>query len=156
MNEDAGTNGLIVVGVDGSEGAKAALRFGLDEAKLRQATLRVVHTWQFGYIGGLGFEGYSPVAEVDFSEVRRAAEGVLDAALHDSVSGADGVGIERRVVEGDAATVLVDESRNADLLVVGSRGHGGFAGLLLGSVSQQCAHHAACPVVIVHASSGSG
>ena len=59
--------------------------------------------------------------------------------------------IERRVVEGAPATVLVDESRQADLLVVGSRGHGGFAGLLLGSVSQQCAHHAACPVVIVHA-----
>jgi nucleotide-binding universal stress UspA family protein len=156
MNENAGTNGLIVVGVDGSEGANAALRFGLDEANLRQATLRVVHTWQFGYIGGLGFGGYGPVAEVDVSEVRRAAEGVLDAALHDSVSDADGVGIERRVVEGDAATVLVDESGNADLLVVGSRGHGGFAGLLLGSVSQQCAHHAGCPVVIVHSSPGSG
>jgi nucleotide-binding universal stress UspA family protein len=156
MNESAGTNSLIVLGVDGSEGAKAALRFGLEEAKLRQSTLRVVHTWQFGYIGGLGFGGYSPVAAVDSSEVRRAAEGVLDAALDESVSDADGVGIERSVVEGDAATVLVDESRNADLLVVGSRGHGGFAGLLLGSVSQQCAHHAACPVVIVHASSGSG
>jgi nucleotide-binding universal stress UspA family protein len=60
--------------------------------------------------------------------------------------------IERRVSEGAPATVLVDESRQADLLVVGSRGHGGFAGLLLGSVSQQCSHHAACPVVIVHAS----
>ena len=58
--------------------------------------------------------------------------------------------IERRVVRTRPAAVLVDESRGADLLVVGSRGHGGFAGLLLGSVSQQCAHHAACPVVIVH------
>jgi len=60
------------------------------------------------------------------------------------------VEIERRVVEGRPAAVLVNESQGADLLVVGSRGHGGFAGLLLGSVSQQCAHHAACPVVIVH------
>ena len=58
-------------------------------------------------------------------------------------------GIEQRVVEGTASAVLVDESQQADLLVVGSRGHGGFAQLLLGSVSQQCAHHAACPVVIV-------
>ena len=59
------------------------------------------------------------------------------------------MGVERRVVEGAAASVLVDESRDAELLVVGSRGHGGFAGLLLGSVSQQCAHHATCPVVII-------
>jgi nucleotide-binding universal stress UspA family protein len=59
------------------------------------------------------------------------------------------VKIEQRVVEGTAGAALVDESRNADLLVVGSRGHGGFAQLLLGSVSQQCAQHAACPVVIV-------
>jgi nucleotide-binding universal stress UspA family protein len=59
------------------------------------------------------------------------------------------VEIERRVVEGRAAAVLIDESRGADLLVVGSRGHGGFAGLLLGSVSQQCAPHALCPLVIV-------
>jgi nucleotide-binding universal stress UspA family protein len=69
------------------------------------------------------------------------------------VSDADDVKIERRVVEGPAASVLVDESRAADLLVVGSRGHGGFTGLLLGSVSQQCAQHAECPVVIVRSSS---
>jgi nucleotide-binding universal stress UspA family protein len=156
MNDNSGNNnGLIVVGVDGSEGAKAALRFALDEAKLRQATLRAVHTWQFGYTGGFGLEGYAPVAGADFSDMRRAAEVALDATLHAAVLDDDDVVIERRIVEGGAATVLVDESRNADLLVVGSRGHGGFAGLLLGSVSQQCAQHAACPVVIVRAWSGS-
>jgi nucleotide-binding universal stress UspA family protein len=144
-------NSLIVVGVDNSEGARAALRFALDEAKLRQATLRAVHSWQFGYIGGLGIEGYAPVVGADLSDLRSAAEAVLDATLHEAVPDADGLVIERRVVEGSPATVLVDESRNADLLVVGSRGHGGFAGLLLGSVSQQCAHHAECPVVIVRA-----
>ena len=117
---------LIVVGVDSSAGAKEALHFALGEAKLRQATLRVVHAWQFGYIGVAGMEGFSPV-----------------------VPQSNGIEIERHVVEGAPATVLVDESRHADLLVVGSRGHGGFAGLLLGSVSQQCAQHAACPVVIV-------
>ena len=72
-----------------------------------------------------------------------------DATLREALPDFDGVAIEQRVVEGTAGAVLVDESHEADLLVVGSRGRGGFAQLLLGSVSQQCAHHAACPVVIV-------
>jgi nucleotide-binding universal stress UspA family protein len=147
------TNGLIVVGVDSSEGAKAALRFALEEAKLRCTRLRVVHTWQFGYIGVSGIEGFSPVVGADLGDVRRTAEVALERILHEVAPEPNGVVIERRVSEGAPATVLVDESREADLLVVGSRGHGGFAGLLLGSVSQQCAHHAGCPVVIVHASS---
>jgi nucleotide-binding universal stress UspA family protein len=142
-------NGLIVVGVDSSDGAKEALRFALEEARLRHATLRVVHAWQYGYIGVTGLEGFSPVVGADLGELRRTAEVALDATLQEVVPDAEGIEIERRVVEGAAATVLVDESRQADLLVVGSRGHGGFAGLLLGSVGQQCAQHAACPVVIV-------
>ena len=146
-----GSNGLIVVGVDSSDGAKEALRFALKEAKLRQTTLRVVHAWQFGYIGVSGLEGFSPVLGADLGDLRRTAEVELDAVMHEIAPDADGVVIERRVSEGNPATVLVDESRQADLLVVGSRGHGGFAGLLLGSVSQQCAHHAACPVAIVRA-----
>ena len=146
--------GLVVVGVDSSAGAKEALRFALHEAKLRQATLRIVHTWKYGYIGVSGLEGFSPVVGADLGDLRRTAEVALDAVLHEVVPDADGVAIERRVVEGTPATVLVDESRLADLLVVGSRGHGGFAGLLLGSVSQQCAQHAACPVVIVHPPKG--
>ena len=64
--------------------------------------------------------------------------------------------IERRVDQGSAAAVLVEESQGADLLVVGSRGHGGFAQLLLGSVSQQCAQHASCPVVIVRGATANG
>jgi len=141
---------VIVVGVDHSEGAKAALRFALEEAKLRQATLRVVHAWLYGYIGATGLEGAFPAVGGDIKELRDAAASVLEETLRESIPETDTVEIERRVVEGRAAAVLVDESRGADLLVVGSRGHGGFAGLLLGSVSQQCAHHAACPVVIVH------
>ena len=144
-------NGAIVVGVDSSDGAKEALRFALEEAKLRQATLRVVHAWQFGYIGVSGIEGLSPVVGGDLSELRHTAALALDATLYEVVPHSNGVEIERVVVEGAPAMVLVDESRHADLLVVGSRGHGGFAGLLLGSVGQQCAHHAACPVVIVPA-----
>lgn len=147
----AEAKGVIVVGVDNSAGAKAALRFAVGEASLRQATLRAVHSWQYGYIGVSGLEGFSPAVGADLGDLRRTAEVELDATLHDALGDVDGVPIERRVVEGAPATVLLDESRHADLLVVGSRGHGGFAGLLLGSVSQQCAQHAACPVVIVRA-----
>ena len=150
-NGSIGSNGLIVVGVDSSEGAKAALRFALEEAKLRQATLRVVHAWQFGHVGVTGIEGFSPVAGADLSDLRHTAAIALDAVMYEVAPHSDEVVIERHVSEGAPATVLVDESRQADLLVVGSRGHGGFAGLLLGSVSQQCAQHAACPVVVVHA-----
>jgi nucleotide-binding universal stress UspA family protein len=140
--------GVIVVGVDSSDGAAQALRFALEEAKLRGALLRVVHAWQFGNIGLAGLAGFSP-AGADLDDLVDMAESALDAILEEVAPDTDGVPVERQVVEGSAATVLVDESRNADLLVVGSRGNGGFAGLLLGSVSQQCAHHAACPVAIV-------
>ncbi len=139
----------IVVGVDQSDGAKAALRFALEEARLRQATLRAVHAWQFAYLGAPGIEGSVPHAGGEFEALRSAAEAVLDATLEEVAVDAKGVKVERRVVQGAPAAVLVKESRDADLLVVGSRGHGGFAQLLLGSVSQQCAHHASCPVVIV-------
>ena len=148
--------GLIVVGVDHSEGAKAALRFALEEARLRQATLRVVHAWQFGYIGATGLEGALPAVGGELEEFREGAAAALEETLRDVGADKDGVAIERRVDQGAAAAVLVEESRGADLLVVGSRGHGGFAQLLLGSVSQQCAQHAFCPVVIVRGSAKNG
>ena len=145
---------MIVVGVDDSEGAKAALRFALEEAKLRRATLRAVTP-------GISATGYSglgvamPAIPDELDARRAAAESALDATLREVVPDPGDLEIERRIVEDAAAAALVQESRDADLLVVGSRGLGGFAGLLLGSVSQQCAHHAACPVVIVpHERSG--
>jgi nucleotide-binding universal stress UspA family protein len=140
---------VIVVGVDHSAGARDALRFALDEARLRQATLRTVHAWQFGYMGATGMEGFLPAVGGDLRDFRDTAEAELDATLREAVPDAGEVKVERRVVEGAPAAVLLEESRDADLLVVGSRGHGGFAQLMLGSVSQQCAHHARCPVVIV-------
>jgi nucleotide-binding universal stress UspA family protein len=140
---------VIAVGVDHSAGAKAALAFAHEEARLRHATLRAVHVWQFGYVGYTGFEGVMPAFGGDIHELRAAAAAALDATLREALPDAGDVKIEQRLVEGTPGAVLVDESRDADLLVVGSRGHGGFAQLLLGSVSQQCAHHAACPVVIV-------
>jgi nucleotide-binding universal stress UspA family protein len=141
--------GLIIVGVDQSAGGKAALRFAVEEARLRQARLRVVHAWQFGYIGATGMEGALPAVGGELDEFRRTAAAELDAIVAEADADADEVEIEKRIHQGSAASVLIDESREADLLVVGSRGHGGFASLMLGSVSQQCAHHATCPVVIV-------
>lgn len=144
---------VIVVGVDHSEQAKKALRFALEEAKLRNAKLRVVHAWRYGTIGTRGTTGlegfYTPVVGADANDVREAAEQTLEETLREPLAEYDSVEIERRVVEGPPASVLVSESRDADLLVVGSRGYGGFTELLLGSVSQQVSHHAACPVVIV-------
>ena len=148
--------GVIVVGVDHSAGAKAALRFALEEARLRQATLRLVHAWQFGYIGATGLEGALPAVGGELEDFRRGAEAALDETLKEVAVDTEGVTIERRVDQGTAAAILVEESRGADLLVVGSRGHGGFAQLLLGSVSQQGAQHAFCPVVIVRGSAKNG
>jgi nucleotide-binding universal stress UspA family protein len=120
----------IVVGIDGSEESKDALRFALEEAKLRKAGLHVVHA-EHHYAG-------------DQERVNW-----LDGIVREVVGESPGVEIEQSIVDGGAASVLVDMAAGADMLVVGSRGHGGFAGLLLGSVSQQVAHHASCPVAIV-------
>ena len=145
---------MIIVGVDTSAGAMKALRFALEEARLRNTPLRVVHSWRYGYIGGSGLQAYPALVGAGLNEAREAAEADLDAMLKHVVREAvSEVQIERRVVEGAPASVLVEESRSSELLVVGSRGLGGFSGLLLGSVSQQCAQHAACPVVIVRADS---
>jgi nucleotide-binding universal stress UspA family protein len=142
---------VIVVGVDHSAGAWEALRFALTEARLRGASLRAIHTWQPPYSGaGLGLTEGAYRAE-ELSELKSAAEAALNASIQEAIPGVGEVEIERQVIEGVPAAVLVEESRGAELLVVGSRGLGGFRGLLLGSVSQQCAHHAACPVVIVRA-----
>lgn len=140
---------VIVVGVDHSPGAKAALVFANDEARLREATIRAVHAWQYAYIGYTGLEGRVPPIGEDLDELHTAAVAALEASVREALPETD-VPIELDAIQGAPAGVLVEASRDADLLVVGSRGHGGFVGLLLGSVGQQCAHHAECPVVIVH------
>jgi len=140
---------VIVVGVDHSPGAKEALRFAAEEARLRGATIHAVHAWQYGYIGYVGPEGNVPLVGADIEQLRAAAEAALEASVREALPDTD-VEIKLQAIQGTPAGVLVEASAGADLLVVGSRGHGGFVGLLLGSVSQQCAHHAACPVVIVH------
>jgi nucleotide-binding universal stress UspA family protein len=144
---EGATMATIVVGVDGSPGAREALRFALGEARLRAARLRVVATWDMSVAA---YGGMKPGQTVEPGVFRGAARASLDASLAALGDQAHGVDIDTVVRRGQPAQVLLDEARGADLLVVGSRGHGGFVGLLLGSVSHQCALHGPCPVVIVH------
>jgi nucleotide-binding universal stress UspA family protein len=137
---------VIVVGVDGSEESKRALRWAVEEAALRHVPVRAVYAWTPPLVpGALGF-AVLPAADLD--AVREGAVELLDAAVDEVVDGS-GVEVTRAAVQGAPAKVLLQAAEEADLLVVGTRGHGGFAELLLGSVSQQCAHHATCPVVVI-------
>jgi nucleotide-binding universal stress UspA family protein len=134
----------IVVGVDGSASSKAALGWAIRQAKLTGAVVDAVIAWR--YPGAYGYPG--PVGDdTDYSEL--AAKVVTDTIAE--VAGP--AEIRPKVVEGNPAAVLLAASAGAELLVVGSRGHGGFVEALLGSVSQHCVHHAACPVVIIRDSS---
>lgn len=136
----------IVVGVDGSAGSAAALRWAVDDARRRHASVDAVHAWLYPYVGDVAGMAVSVLGQDDMQQSARA---VLDAAITAVGPAGDGVPINPVLVHGSAATVLLETARDAELLVVGSRGHGGFVGLLLGSVSQQCVHHAPCPVVVV-------
>ena len=140
----------VVVGVDGSAGSREALQWAIAEARLRQVPLRAIHAWTYPQPLVPSLMGYAYSAEyVDstIDERHQAAERLLEQAT--ALADAHEIEIERVIAEGSAARVLIDAVGEDDLLVVGSRGHGGFSSLLLGSVSQQCAHHAPCPVVIV-------
>jgi nucleotide-binding universal stress UspA family protein len=133
----------IVVGVDGSENAQAALRFAVHEARAHGATLEVVHTWQIPYLAS----PFVPAVSLDPEPFEESAQRLLDAAV--DAEDTTGVDVERSLVCDGAAPALLAAAKDADLVVVGARGHGGFVGLLLGSVSEQVARHARCPVVIV-------
>lgn len=136
----------IVVGIDGSESARAALRFALDEARLRGAAVRAVAAW---HVPTTTYGGaFVPPADGLLDELETATRRTLERALTDAGDQAD-LEVEPVVREGAPARVLLEAASDADLLVIGSRGLGGFRGLLLGSVGQQCTHHAPCPVVIV-------
>ena len=150
---------VIVVGLDGSEPSQRALRWAMREARLRDGRVQVVAAWHWRLPGDdddpWTFAPPSSYAELlEGEELERMAFERLDHAARDAVqraADAEGVDVpvDVRVVQASAASALLEAARDADLLVVGSRGRGGFAGLLLGSVSQQCSQHAACPVVIV-------
>jgi nucleotide-binding universal stress UspA family protein len=136
----------IVVGVDGSPESDAALRFAYEEALLRGASLRIVCAWAPGDTAYIG-EAFAPTVD-GFLAAEHHAEEILRAAL-EGLAPDPAVGVEAISVEGQPAAVLSEQSNGAELLVVGSRGRGATASLVLGSVSQGVAHHARCPIVIV-------
>jgi len=144
MSETASSGpGRVVVGVDGSVGSERALRWAARQAELTGAALEIVIGWQYP-----AFFGWAPAGpdEVDFAKI---AGETLSAAVNDLFGAQPPGWVATRVIEGYPAQVLVDASAGADLLVVGSRGHGGFADMLLGSVSTFCVHHAHSPVTVI-------
>ena len=139
----SGPTGRIVVGVDASARSRRALSWAVAEAELWEATLDVVHAWLFPLAM---CEGTAPTA-IDPELLEQGSREILDRALA-SVDTTD-VDMTPMLVQGEPVPVLTRTAAGADLLVVGSRGHGGFTGRLLGSVSQRCVDSAPCPVVVV-------
>jgi len=146
VKERFGQFGRIVVGVDGSESSRAALAWAVRQAALTGATVDAVHAWHIPVTYGYGY-GYAMVLPVP--DLEKLAGRVIDKAVAEVADLASGVEIRAVTVEGNPARALLDAAKDADLLVVGSRGHGGFTEALLGSVSQHCVHHADCPVVVI-------
>jgi nucleotide-binding universal stress UspA family protein len=132
----------IVVGIDGSEASKQALRWAIEQARLSGATVDAISAWEYpvGY-------GWGPV--VDAEGLLKASQQVLAETLVEVAGDNPPVPIRTQVIEGHPAYVLLQAAGGAQLLVLGCRGHGGFVGALLGSVSQYCVQHAPCPVVII-------
>lgn len=150
VEEISGITGGVVVGTDVSAGGRAALRFGCEEARRRGTPLHVVRAWTihasprpadvpFGIVPSLHEYEEAVRAELDLEVAEVLGSSILDGD----------VVVHRHVVHGNAASALIEASKTADLVVVGSRGRGGFAGLLLGSVSEQVVRFAQCPVTVV-------
>lgn len=142
------TTETIVVGFDESRGSEQALRWAAAEARSRGARLRVVLAWEAPpqLVAGAG---WVPPDAARLEELGTAAKARLDAALGALAPVLGAVDVEARVEHGPATSVLVEAARDAALLVVGTRGHGEVAGLLLGSVGQHVTTHAPCSVVVV-------
>jgi len=136
----------IVVGIDGSEGSLVALRVAATEARVRAAVLEVVCAWHPSSMGSIPAFGVGSPSAQSLDELRTALAETLTA---EGLGPDNGVAVEARVVTGHPAEALLDAAERATLVVVGTRGRGGFAGLVLGSVSHQVVTHARCPVMIV-------
>ena len=133
----------VVVGIDGSACSAEALSWATEYVELTDAVLEAITTWEWPHTYGVALVvplGYDPEAD---------ARRVLDETLRSVRDLHPDIRIAPVVVQGHPAPALVEASREADLLVVGSRGHGEFAGMLLGSVSEHCVTNAHCPVVVV-------
>ena len=142
-NIERPSKNVIAVGVDGSAPSKKALRWAAQQAQLTGAKLRVVTTWMIPT--GLGWmpqfpDNFNP--EVDAATVQKRE-------VADVLGANPSVPLEYIVVGGNPAATLIEMSNDVDLIVLGNRGHGGFAGLLLGSVSENVVAHAECPVVVI-------
>lgn len=135
----------ILVGVDGSEGSRRALQWAVEEAQARGALVDAVIVWQSPY----DFSGGLYYIRGDEEKIAESARERLIETVAEVTGQNPTVEIHPVALEGDPAQTLLAWSEDADLLVVGSRGRGGFARLALGSVSAKCAHHSRCPVVIV-------
>ena len=136
----------IVAGVDGSPSSVEALRWAVRYAGLTGGTIDAVIAWQFPIAaGGLGWAPTSPLDDTDYAEL---ATKTLSEAIAE-VSPAPTVTVHQVIREGNAGQVLLEAAKDADLLVVGNRGHGGLTDALIGSISVRCLHHATCPVLVV-------
>ena len=135
----------IVVGVDGSEGSHRALAWAVGEARIRHGVVVAVHAWEAPIVAA------SPVGAIAPPPDDALLESGARATLDDALASVDpsGVAVELLTPVGAPGHVLCEHSKGAAMLVVGSSGHGAVVGAILGSVSQHCAHHARCPVVIV-------
>lgn len=135
----------IVVGVDGSASSIAALRYAARLADAFDAPLEAVTMWKYPAYAEPVVNGWSP---------EQAAAALVDESIEKAFAGDPPEHLTRTVLAGAPARTLIDMSTHCGMLVLGSRGRGGFAGLLLGSVSATCAEHAHCPVVVVHGHGG--
>jgi nucleotide-binding universal stress UspA family protein len=138
-------NPRIVVGVDGSPLSMNAVEFALEETQLRHGHLHVTYAYPVMAKPVSGSTGHDYYEQVE-NEARVVLEGIKSGA-----PSTEGVDVEWLAVPGNPAEVLIEASSGAALLVVGSRGVGGFKGLMMGSVSTQCVHHSHCPVLVVRA-----
>lgn len=142
------TPARIVVGVDGSAASRMALRWAARLAPTLGCTIEAVTAWQYPVLTPWEF-GVLP-SMPDLGEPDKAARELLDRTLLEVFPEGRPGGLVARIEEGQAGAVLIDASADATMLIVGPRGHGGFAGLLLGSVSSAVTAHAKCPVLVVH------
>lgn len=149
--EAASSTGRIVVGVDDSDQAAAALRWALAEGVLRQATVEVVHAWT-PPVSALPF-GATLVIPVDESAIDSAARASVEDLVATAVAELDGPApdVQVTILPGGPSVTLVEVAEDADLVVVGSHGRTGLSRLMLGSVAMAVVNHAPCPVVVVRA-----